>query len=518
ILLGAFSLWVALFAKPVEADQPWEYAPYRVQIWLAVQPSASLNQRVQRILMETIVSRAELEIGAPWTLTLNQAPDSMFADVAFGLDKITTSEILNFDEEVLEEDKLFLLRVSANAREYALQAREFDCRTYRWGPIVTRTVRNPRELPRAAFDVVAAAFAPVTRIEGGKGKTAVVRLRAGGLVSSNDSPAYIGKGDVLLPIIRNNDRYGKATPDKINEIPWTLLQVTGRGQNNPSILDCNVYSGMRSPIRNRVSSRKERYAIGIRAVHESTRLVVESRVRKRDQQPPRLGGLEIYSKTPSPEPPVEKTADEKRQDERRDPPEYLGLTDWRGELEIGPGSAPCRILYIKNGGQLLARLPMVPGRELQQIAQVPDDAPRLQAEGYIKGVHGEIMDLVAQRQIMAAIVRRRIQQGRLDEADALLVQLQSLPTRKEIQQDIDQQQARQLLSPYQTVQSRIDTLYGDTRTMLGKYLDPNLGNQMRQEFQRAQSQPPQATPKPAATKSPAKPQPQAPRGSPQPAQ
>jgi hypothetical protein len=512
----AACLLVVTCTTATYAQQPWEYSPYRVRLWIAVQPSPFLSLGIQEEIRDTISARADLEFGAAWTLTQAPVPDALFADVAFGLDDITVDEIVQVEEAAFKDDKLLLLNVAANAREYVLQAREIDCRTYGIGPLLERSVRNPQILARTAFDTVADAFSPVTRIEGGEGKTAVVRLRAGGLLQSEDSRAYIGRGDVLVPIIRNNDRYGK--PDKIEEIPWTLLQVTGRNRNNTSILDCNVYSGMRSPIRKRVSARKERYALKARVVHEATQLVIEMRMRQPDEEAPRLGGMEIYSKTPVPEPPVESSAEERQAEERQNPPEYLGLTDWRGELRVPPGPAPCRILYIKNGGQLLARLPMVPGREAVQIAQVPDDAPRLQAEGYIKGVNGQIMDLVAQRQIMAAIIRRRIAQDRLGEADELLGELQSLPTRKEVQQKIDQQQANQLSSPYQTVQARIDKLYGDTRTSLGKYLDPDLGNRLLQEVQQAESQPQTPKPKASAASTPAKSPPPTPPESPTPAQ
>ena len=82
------------------------------------------------------------------------------------------------------------------------------------------------------------------------------------LALNDDSPVRLGRGDVLVPIVRNNDRYGNMVLDKTAEIPWTLLQVTGSDRTNANLLECNVYSGMRSPIRGRSSSRRERYALG----------------------------------------------------------------------------------------------------------------------------------------------------------------------------------------------------------------------------------------------------------------
>ena len=142
-------------------------------------------------------------------------------------------------------------------------------------------------------------------------------------------------------------------------------------------------------------------------------------------------------------------------------------------------------MYVKNGGQLLARLPIVAGYHSRQLAEVPDDNPRLQAEGFIRGMNGQIMDLVAQRQILTARIRKRITENKLDEAQQLLEQLRTLKTRNDVQRELDMQARRQLASPYLSVQARIDKLYGDTRALLAKFLDADLPNQLMAEIRQA---------------------------------
>ena len=52
------------------------------------------------------------------------------------------------------------------------------------------------------------------------------------------------------------------------------------------------------------------------------------------------------------------------------PTELLGVTDWRGSIEVPRGDVPVRTLYVKNGNQLLARLPLVFMLRWRSIADV----------------------------------------------------------------------------------------------------------------------------------------------------
>jgi hypothetical protein len=484
----AVCLSALMLAPGLLKGQTWEYSPYTIHVWVVNSPATTSDDVLQQRLATALEQRAESAIGAPWALIVGSPPESLRSDVAWGMDQVTTEQIEQEAEKVLNQDKLMLLALETSHQDVRIRARELDCRVRRWGPVIERRIRNPQLLASEAFSALVDAFAPVTRIETGEAKRAVVRVRSGGLILEADSPAHVASGDVLLPIMRTNDRYGKPMPGRISVIPWTLLQVTGRGARNPSILDCNVHSGMRSPIRGRVSSRRERYALRVVPTLPDTQLVLESRTRRSDDPRVPLADLEVYSTIPSTEPANPRSSEQPREEQKRNPPELLGYTDWRGTIRIAPAEAPLRILYVKNGGQLLARLPMIPGVEPQQVAQVPDDNPRLQAEGYVKGLSGELMDLVAQRQILAARIRKRIEEGKLDEAENLMDDFRDLMTRNDMQRELDRQMRRQLESPYASVKARIDQLYSETRSMMGKYLDPNLANQLTQELRQAQQQ------------------------------
>jgi hypothetical protein len=388
----------------------------------------------------------------------------------------------------LDGDKIILLTLRVSDREFLVDAREIDCRTRLVGAPVQRVVRQPELLDIACFEAVADSFRAITRLEEGASQSAIVRIRAGGLVLSQSSPCYVGADDILLPIQRNNDRSGQ--PSRIVPIEWTFLQVQTPDETNPYLMTCRVWSGKPNPVTGRLTSRKERYGLKVKPTAETTTLRVASRVVRRDEEPYPLPGLEVSAKAPEPDPPAQpESAAPKVQG---DPAELLGRTDWNGTLEIGQSETPLRILYLKNGAQLLARLPMVPGLEPLLVASVPDDSLRLQAEGFVKGIQGKLMDLEAQREILKARFMLRIEEGKVDEAQALLEEIKQLPTRSDLVRQLDIQQNQQIESPVKAVQSRIDQLYARLREALGKYLSPNLTNELTRVLNDARRKQPEA--------------------------
>ncbi len=90
----------------------------------------------------------------------------------------------------------------------------------------------------------------------------------------------------------------------------------------------------------------------------------------------------------------------------------LGLTDWRGMIDIEQSDLPLRLIYVKNGAHLVARIPVVPGYQPLETVPLPSDDKRLEAEAFVKGMESTVMDLVARREILAARIRRRIAEGK----------------------------------------------------------------------------------------------------------
>ena len=116
--------------------------------------------------------------------------------------------------------------------------------------------------------------------------------------------------------------------------------------------------------------------------------------------------------------------------------ELLARTDRQGSVMVEPTDAVLRTLYIKHGGALLARLPVVPGMADQLELPIADDDLRLEAEGFIKGVEQELLDIVSGRAMLYERAKSRLTEGKLDEADSLIHELRVLGNRDELAADL----------------------------------------------------------------------------------
>jgi hypothetical protein len=221
-------------------------------------------------------------------------------------------------------------------------------------------------------------------------------------------------------------------------------------------------------------------------------LYIENKPAKRnDPKDPKrsLAGIEVFSKIPEPDPPRELSEEEKKAADKKNPAELLGVTDWRGSLSVGQGGPTLRILYLKNGGLLLARLPVVAGLDERLVAEIPDDDPRLQAEGFVKGMNSEVTDLVVQRQLIAVRMRKKIKEGKLDEAEKLFDEFRGLKTLNDLQQMLNIQIQRQRPTKSAAVKQKIDKLYGEERELLAKYIDAELQVKLLAELTAARANP-----------------------------
>ncbi len=461
---AVFFVFGLIFACPSElrAQATWEYSPYSVQVWLAMDNAAELTPVLAQRIGQAVSDRAWVVAGAAWQVNIAACPAALAWDAARYPDRVTVDAVLALAPDLIkQDDKLFLLGIRDELTGLTIAVRELDCRTRLWQPVVTRHVSQPGRVADEAFAALVDAFVPFGRVESAKGKEAVVRVRADGLITGEQSPARIAERDVLVPIIRRNDRLGEPLENGIQQAAWTFLTVSGRTGNQ---WQCLVSSGMTSPLGGRSSARTVRLALRAKPRLDATELAV----RTQGDQPAPLAGYEVYSKAPE-----------------ADDADLLGVTDWRGRIAVVRKPNPLQILYVRNGGQLLARLPVVAGLEPLVAVQVTDDAPRLFAEGYVKGLQNRAMDLVARRELYIARFRRHLQNKEYDQAKTLLETFRGLENRADLARQLDQQ-AQRVKSSDRRVQAKIDQLFTDTRQLLLKFLDPRTSNQLADELLRTQ--------------------------------
>lgn len=461
VLLAALAGCVLLLPAKLSADTQWEVAPYRVRAWIAVDDAAQLPRgRAEQIGRRT-AQLAEAYMGAAWRVEIRAPPTSMRGELLVRHDTLRAGQILDREPRAADCDKLMLVVVRREASRWHVAVRELDIATRQLSPLAVDAAVDVRGLPRAIVRGIVAAFSPLVLLRRPEADVVEGRLRAGGLILSDESPLLVEKDTPLVPVLRVNDRLGRAEKDQVELVPWTVLQMESR---DGAKLSCRIHSARARPLGTRSTLRLQRYALAVRTLKRPTRLV-----------------LTTPSEPSSPLVDYELV----QREEASGGMVSLGRTDESGVVEIPPPDRPWRLLYIRHGGQLLARLPLVTGwrRELQ--VPLRSDDMRLEAEGFITAIKQEIVDAVARRQILAGQVRRRIADGQFDEAEELLLQFHKLDGRRDFQVRLQSAKA-QMIADNARAQQHIDAMFTEAEQVLTRYLDPQQLDRLTAQLAQAQ--------------------------------
>jgi hypothetical protein len=237
-------------------------------------------------------------------------------------------------------------------------------------------------------------------------------------------------------------------------------ETSARKRNKDTDLYMEYYSGRPGGLQGRSNARTFRTALKARPFGDETLVRLHA---KGDEKFP-LIGYEIYQKEIS----------------SRDMT-FVGRTDWNGRLHVEKTMDPLRLLYVKNGGAVLARLPTVPGLTAREVADISGDDMRLQAEAYIRGVQNAIIDLVAIRELFKARIHLRLKKGtpeNMEKAKDLLIALRLQPTSQKLADDMARKQDFFVKAiGRNTIQRRkVDDMFKITRDLLSKHINPKLVN------------------------------------------
>ncbi|MFG0288953.1 MAG: hypothetical protein ACF8CQ_12295 [Rhodopirellula sp. JB044] len=351
-------------------------------------------------------------------------------------------------------DKIYIARLETKASPPNVQVIELDTLMRHFGVVTKRPMVSTSDLAGSVGGAIRDAFSPVVRIDEAGQKNATGLVRAAGLALDENSPAHVQIGDVLEPLVRKDDRKGK--PITIGPLDWAYLYVKEKTGNS---VEMDFFAGRMGGLQGRKNNRTHRMGIVIRPQRDDTMLRLHAK--GRPDQP--LIGYEIY----------DKELDSKSMT-------FVGRTDWNGRLTVGKIDRPLRLLYVKNGGAVLARLPMVPGHHEVTVADLAGDDMRLQAEAYIRGVQNAIIDLVAVRELFKARISMRIKEGKLKEADELLEMLRNEPSNEKIANDMGKKQTMFLkaIGRNANQQRKVDEMFSTTRELLSKHINPKIVNDL----------------------------------------
>lgn len=462
LLLGVFSVLLhGMIALPSLAQSTWEVTPYQVQVWwqaaevpeLPDSWSARCEAELTRQLRTQFAGVCEIKVVPP--------PASMQVVMRRDLASLTREELLAANPELSKLDKLFLATVHFERQTFHVTVREFDCLLTHLSATSRLTTNQLSQVLPHATQSIANVFSPVVRIERAADGVAKTRLRAAALMQRSDAPGSLRTGDILLPYDRRVQSSGKADPKNIRPVDWTYLQVPAELQVGMQPLD--IISGYRQPFRSKRSRRQQQYAIRTRPATKQTVI----RLLSRSEKVP-LAGYEIHEKG-------------------EDITEFLGYTNWLGELAVQRSGTGIRMLLVRSGTRVLAKLPIVPGLRDEVIAYLRDDRLRVEADGFLSGVQMGIIDLVARRESLTTRIRNRIADRDFEAAERLLDELRDLPTQDDFRVSVDRQLSTLDLSS-SSLKTQINTTFVQTVSTLGKYLDPNRARELESELDAARGQ------------------------------
>ncbi|MFO1066882.1 MAG: hypothetical protein U0892_23760 [Pirellulales bacterium] len=91
-MLAAAIVWV-IAGSPAAAQQIWEYSPYRVDIWLRLDPSLNLSTDEEARLNKHIEDRLAAAFGPAWRHRVSVPPQEMASLIRRGVDQITVTDL-----------------------------------------------------------------------------------------------------------------------------------------------------------------------------------------------------------------------------------------------------------------------------------------------------------------------------------------------------------------------------------------------------------------------------------------
>lgn len=443
---------------------PWILKPYQVQVFVSFETDPVLSASTRSQTIESLQRHLQSQFHQMWKLEVLQASQENW---------YTAEQLNSLTEEELpagliesENDKVFYATVEHRAGEFSVTTREWDASSRTLGSVHQTTLSSRREIVAQLGRMVAEAFRPIAELEvvHEDGKIEFL-VRGGEFPPRNSAMQQFREGDFLVPYLRYVDR--KRELQKIQPLPWTYMQVE-------SVERSRIALSITSAFGNPVAAKRRRveiHAMRIRPYLEQTEVFIYPRGEK---QNPLVGyRCEVMDRVPTEEDKVE---------------DRLKLeTDRRGIVTVPVvEKSPLQYLYVYSGQALLAKVPFIPGYSPSLEVEVPDDRPRLNVEGEVSLLQGELIDIIATREVLMARTRGAAKAKKWDDVGRFLSQLQDLPTLDEFTSRIASIEVRAVqaakLKRDRVAEIRVKKLCTTIQEASEKHLDPFRIAEFRREM------------------------------------
>lgn len=430
--------------QSVRGERPnaWEWSPYTIRAYVSV--SEGTRNVLAPETIETVPlyldEMATQWIGNFWNFQAKTIPSSFRENIFVDQDSLDPK----FWETVEENtDKVVLLEIEIKGDLFVLYAREIDIRTRTLGAEIAVYLSDPEKIPQVCFEAICTVFAPIGLIEQLEGESVKIRMRGAELQTVQEIGVPLDQGAVFVPFVRSMERDGSLK--SIIRVPWTALVYENR---SGSRVTAKINSGIRSPISSRRRGRQEQLALRIGLPETPTHLKLVARVADSETANSLLK-YRIY---------------EKNDDDPKGT--MIGETGFDGTFTLSPEpDKELRLLYVRQGNALVARLPVIRGLDSEREVPIPDSPVRLAAEATLLGIQEELIDMVARREILLA--RKNALDTKGDKTTAASVNAEITRLRKydDFIMRIDLEHGK-FRSNDPIVQKRIDKMFEETRKMV----------------------------------------------------
>ena len=432
-------------------ETPINLRPYRIRAWVAFDPALRFGLAQRRRLLDDWMSQIDRFIGSPWQVVVDPEPGPLA-----GYDDLETLDpallVPPADHVTLKPDpkakvapanaeaegppppwsqaaawatgdsaqgqnrfdKIWVMRASPVGSGLGVEARELDLATGRFGPVFRRSRLQMPDAARALMDASVAIFAPFAQVKRQRGGSALLTIQAAGITPASPLGRFVTRGTPFQPfrVFLNPDKSIK----QIQEIPYSYLnveQVDFTGATARSV------SAFVDPLTGRSRTRLIFVGLGVKANDQPTSVQF---VDRQSGQP--LAGYKLQAL-----------------DIQRGITQPVGQSRRDGTVPISPRLFPglWRFQLVAGEVEPLAEFVLIPG-ETQMVRTLKVD-PKLDAmeiHARLNRMTDRIVDLVAQRNRLKAIMDLRLAEDRYDETQTLLEELAQLTPPKTFRDELAQ--------------------------------------------------------------------------------
>lgn len=325
-------------------------------------------------------------------------------------------------------DKVFPVSVEKRGSYYHITAREWDRDSEELSPVRSRRTLDRRGVAEEIINLLGDVYHPVGQIDEANPENARIKMRAGLYSAGNRAFDHVTEETIFKPFFRYLDE--SRVLKQLQVLPWSYLTVDSILRER---ISCTVTSGVSTPLGAFRRRRMEIRAISLKPDLPSTTLRLAP---KRNHDKPLVGYLvAVYDELP---PPPLPPGEEPPEDAPPRPVPDIHRSDRFGRVHIpvDPKNSLEWVL-IRSGSALLTKFPFVPGAEPEMLVECPDDTIRLNVEGQLVLLQSRLIDTIAKRSVVMAMIRNRRQKSEWDKVDESLKELASLPTLEQFTNQVE---------------------------------------------------------------------------------